>query len=85
VSWQATVLGASWLTVTPSVGTSLYSAPSLMTLTAELGELTPATYSGIVRIQPLDPPDLLSFDIPVELRVVESVSRFYVPFVLAAQ
>lgn len=85
VSWQATVLGGNWLTVEPSVGTSLFSAPSLMTLTAELGELTPATYSGIVRIQPLDPPGLPSFDIPVRLRVVESVSRMYVPFALAAQ
>lgn len=84
VSWQATVLGASWLTATPSVGTSLFSAPSLVTLTAELGELTPATYSGIVRIQPLDPPGLPSFDIPIRLRVAESVSRLYVPFALAA-
>lgn len=83
VSWQATVLGASWLTVTPNVGTSLYSAPSLMTLTAELGVLTPATYSGIVRVQPIDPPGLSGFDIPVRLRVVESVSRLYVPFALA--
>ena len=84
VSWQATVLGAGWLTVTPSIGTSLYSTPSLLTLTAELGELTPATYSGIVRIQPLDPPGLPDFDIPVQLRVVESVSRLYVPFALVA-
>ncbi len=85
VSWQATVLGASWLSVAPSIGTSLYSAPSTITLTAELGELVPATYNGIVRIQPLDPPDLPSFDIAVRLHVFESVSRLYLPSALAAQ
>ncbi len=84
VSWQATVLGADWLSVTPGFGTSLYSVPGYLTLTAELGELTPATYSGLVRVQPLDPADLPGFEILVQLRVVESVSLLYLPFARAA-
>ncbi len=85
VSWQATVVdGAAWLTVTPVYGTALYSTPSLLTLKVELGELAPAIYSGLIRVEPLDPPGLASFDVPVQLRVVESVRQIYLPSAFTA-
>ena len=80
VSWYATVLGADWLTVTPEYGTTLYGFPSQLVLKADMDGLEPAVYSGFVRVQPVDPPDLQSFEILVRLRVIDSVSLSYLPF-----
>ncbi len=80
VWWQASIMqGAGWLSLNPGAGTANYSAPGILGLRVERGALPPGDYLGSVRVQPLLPVGLASFDIPVELRIRDGLHRTYVP------
>jgi thermitase len=81
--WQATVIqGTGWLGVDPAIGTAKYDSPGTLTLRASRGALSPGVYLGTVRVQPLYVAGIPSFDIPVQLRVSDALSRTYVPSVV---
>ncbi len=55
IAWTAaasTISGGSWLTISPSSGTSTSTANSTITVTATLGALGTGTYSGAITITP---------------------------------
>jgi len=80
VYWQATVVqGASWLSVNPAVGTATYASPGAFTLRATRGTLTPALYVGTIQVQLLYDTSIPGFDVPVQLRVTNALSRLYLP------
>ncbi len=82
VTWQAQVLqGTSWLSLLNSGGSASYSSPGNLTFRVGPAALTPGTYSGTIRVQPVSPPQLPAFEIRVTLKVVTALQRSHLPLV----
>lgn len=83
VLWQATVTsGSDWLRITPATGSTSYTTPGTLSLQAGPVALAPGLYTGIVRVTSLYPGWLPGFDIPVELRVSDTISQVFLPLIM---
>lgn len=80
VYWQPRVIsGAPWLTPVTAAGTASYGYPAPLALRADRGSLAPGIYTGVVRVQPVDPPDAPPIDITVMLHVAATLRKTYAP------
>ena len=80
VWWRADqVEGGSWLSISPSSGTSVFGAAGKLSLTANLGALSPGSYFALVKLTPLAPSGVASVNIPIQLQVAAKVSQSFLP------
>lgn len=80
VQWQAQVLqGTSWLSLLTSSGQVSYSIPGNLTFRVGPAALTPGSYTGRIRVQPISPSQLPAFEIGITLRVAVALQRAYLP------
>jgi subtilisin family serine protease len=79
-TWQASVLqGADWLTLSAgsSSGTATSGAPGALSFDVNSTTLSPGQYTGLIRVQYNN--GTSSVDIPVQLQVVNTLHRVFVP------
>jgi thermitase len=79
-TWQASVLqGADWLTLSAgsSSGTATSGAPGTLSFDVNSTTLSPGQYTGLIRVQYNN--GTSGVDIPVQLQVVTTLYRVFVP------
>lgn len=79
-TWQASVLqGVDWLTLSAgsSSGTATSGAPGTLSFDVDSTTLSPGQYTGLIRVQYNN--GASSVDIPVQLQVVNTLYRVFVP------
>jgi uncharacterized protein (TIGR03437 family) len=67
--FSVAIMGAPWLSVTPSSGTATPTSPVALTVTATPGSLAPGTYQGTLVISTVSAVDSVSAVLPVTLSV----------------